>query len=285
MIYTGCVYAHILRAENSAQNGWMYIGQAEDVQKRWAQKESAYRKCKFIYRELCKYGWDSFEHIVLEDNISNEDLNDREIYWINKYHTCVYDKEYKAGFNLTFGGEGVRGPKPSMQGKIPKNISMLTEMKYKPVKCWTNGIWKNKKYFAGQTWDSVESCARYFGVSHNMIHVRIYSKWLISSGPIVSFIDDVIENADNYISNNIQKTKDRQTNAGKELVKHRRNAYENSYNILCIETGQVFNRVVDCMKEFDMARSTLNGHINYPEKHPTAKGYHFKRIPKTNTDG
>ena len=151
--------------------------------------------------------------------------------------------------------------------------------------CWTDGIWSNVKHVQGQTWDSEQECANYFGVSRHIVHARIYSTWAILSGPILSFINDIVYSPSNIIKDNLNARKVRQQNAGKDLSKYRRNIYENTYNILCVETGQVFQRVVDCLNTFGMSRSTLNGHINYPDKHPTAKGYHFKRIPKTNTDG
>jgi hypothetical protein len=47
-----------------------------------------------------KYGKDIFERIIVEDNIPNDLLNDKEKFYIKKYNTL------KDGYNLTEGGDG-----------------------------------------------------------------------------------------------------------------------------------------------------------------------------------
>jgi group I intron endonuclease len=46
------------------------------------------------------HGKDIFNRVILEDNISNETLNEKEIYYIKKYDT------FKNGYNSTIGGDG-----------------------------------------------------------------------------------------------------------------------------------------------------------------------------------
>jgi group I intron endonuclease len=56
-----------------------------------------------------KYGWENFEHEILECNIATrEEVNTREKYWIAKYHTYVGDPECW-GYNATVGGCGSKG--------------------------------------------------------------------------------------------------------------------------------------------------------------------------------
>ena len=56
--------------------------------------------CSYIDRALHKYGKDNFEFIILEDNIPNELMDEKEIYYIKKYDT------FNNGYNLTLGGKG-----------------------------------------------------------------------------------------------------------------------------------------------------------------------------------
>lgn len=275
----GCIYAHVLKVNTSDQFNWMYIGQAEDILKRWAQKTNAYRDCTFIYRELCKYGWDAFDHIILEDNIPTDQLNEREMYWIKKYHTCQYDPEYSGGFNLTFGGDGTRGPKPALQGKTPKNIPMLTELKYKPVKCVNSGAWNNIEYVKGQTWNSHIDCYNYFKEKRSWFSHRFYPKWDAYRGPLFAPVDCDVEPCDPIEQQ--KRTKAKQREAGAWLGSMHKTGSNIDYMIYCEETGETFEKVSDCLKKFGFSRSALNYHVTHPEKRSSVKGYHFKRIPKT----
>lgn len=85
------VYAHILKAD-----GRKYIGQTNNISARW--KPSAYKNSVKFYNAIMLYGWDAFEHIVLEENLTLEQANEREEYYIALYNTV------ENGFNLLSGG-------------------------------------------------------------------------------------------------------------------------------------------------------------------------------------
>lgn len=70
-----------------------------DLEERW-RKGEGYKKCVLFYRAIQKYGWDNFEHTILEKNIdSQEKANEKETYYIKLYHTYVEDPECN-GYNL-----------------------------------------------------------------------------------------------------------------------------------------------------------------------------------------
>lgn len=52
-----------------------------------------------FYNAIKRYGWDNFEHKVLEDHLTREEAKKKEIYYIKKY-----DSFYN-GYNRTFGGD------------------------------------------------------------------------------------------------------------------------------------------------------------------------------------
>jgi group I intron endonuclease len=66
----------------------------------------------YISRAINKYGKENFIKEILEQNIESKDkLNDREIYWIG-----IYDSTNpKIGYNLSKGGRGSLGHKPSLE--------------------------------------------------------------------------------------------------------------------------------------------------------------------------
>lgn len=92
-----CVYAHINKI-----NGKCYIGYTNDVFSRWENNGYKYKSCPRFWSAIVHYGWDSFEHIILEDKLSYDKALEKEKYYIKKYNALNF--EY--GYNLTEGGTG-----------------------------------------------------------------------------------------------------------------------------------------------------------------------------------
>ena len=89
-----CIYLH-----QNQINGKCYVGQTkQELRKRW-QNGLGYKDCQYFARAIMKYGWSNFNHIILEENLSEDEVNEREQYWI-AYYNCVAPN----GYNLTTGG-------------------------------------------------------------------------------------------------------------------------------------------------------------------------------------
>ena len=73
-----------------------YIGQSNNIYHRWQQHLAKYDNCA-IHNAIIKYGRENFEFSILEECFENE-LNEREEYWINYYNS------YSNGYNETSGG-------------------------------------------------------------------------------------------------------------------------------------------------------------------------------------
>ena len=97
----------IYKIENVV-NGKVYVGQSLDIESRW--KNHIYHLNKgdspnsYLQRSWDKYGIDSFSFSIIESCAADE-LNSREIYWIDKFNS------YECGYNLTKGGGGTAGYK------------------------------------------------------------------------------------------------------------------------------------------------------------------------------
>ena len=89
------IYCHRNKINNK-----VYIGKTVDPTKRWSGNGCKYKSCIKFYNAIQKYGWDNFEHIILEKVSSNEEADIQEQYWI-KYFDSI-----KNGYNLTQGGTG-----------------------------------------------------------------------------------------------------------------------------------------------------------------------------------
>ena len=57
-------------------NGKIYIGKTNNIKNRWRKDGKGY--CKkdsksLFWNAICKYGWDNFEHIIIEDGLTSEE--------------------------------------------------------------------------------------------------------------------------------------------------------------------------------------------------------------------
>lgn len=102
-----CIYIHINKINHK-----VYIGQTNQLpEKRW-NKGLGYKKCPRFYQAIQKYGWNNFEHKILKENLSLEEAN----YWEEFYITKIYhSNQEQYGYNMTSGG----------QNKIPNQETLL----------------------------------------------------------------------------------------------------------------------------------------------------------------
>ena len=141
------VYMHKNKINNK-----VYIGITKTKPKyRW-QNGKGYNNQVF-YKAIQKYGWDNFEHIILENNLFQKEAEEKEIYYIKKYKS--YNPNY--GYNVSKGGRvnnGVvcseetkkkisianKGKKNGMYGKhhTKEEINKISEASKK--------LWKNQEH-------------------------------------------------------------------------------------------------------------------------------------------
>lgn len=81
-------------------NNKVYIGQTSlQPEKRWLNGRG-YVHCTTFYNAIKKYGWNNFEHIILKTNLTSEEANYWEEYYIKKYNST--NNMY--GYNIRGGG-------------------------------------------------------------------------------------------------------------------------------------------------------------------------------------
>lgn len=80
-----CVYLHINKINNKKYVG-ITFRKPED---KWQKGYGYHRQSKF-FNAILKYGWDNFNHIILEKNIlTEEEALEKETFYIKKYDTIV----------------------------------------------------------------------------------------------------------------------------------------------------------------------------------------------------
>ncbi len=91
-----CIYMH-----RNKRNGKIYIGQTSQKLNQRFRNGKGYINCSYFYKAIQKYGWENFEHLVLEDNLTSEQANIREQYYIKLYDATNKTK----GYNTNSGGK------------------------------------------------------------------------------------------------------------------------------------------------------------------------------------
>ena len=97
-------YGLIYKATNIV-NGKMYIGQTfQPLHRRILQHTNPCKGSKFLFqRAIALYGPENFKFEVVEENIPETLIDEREQYWIKHYNTLFWSNPL--GYNLTTGGQ------------------------------------------------------------------------------------------------------------------------------------------------------------------------------------
>ena len=78
----------------------IYIGQTCRTLEQRANKGKGYSHSKYFYEAIKKYGFENFKCEILKNNLSLDEANYWEIYYINKYKS--YNRNF--GYNISLGG-------------------------------------------------------------------------------------------------------------------------------------------------------------------------------------
>lgn len=91
------VYEHVNKI-----NGKRYIGiTSKAVQRRWRPDGSGYKNNPYFWHAIQKYGWDSFEHRILHQGLSEDEACRIEKALIAQYHS----NDLVNGYNIADGGK------------------------------------------------------------------------------------------------------------------------------------------------------------------------------------
>lgn len=147
----------IYKIENKI-NGKVYIGQSVDVYRRlkkhiWEIENNN----SVLYRAFKKYGIENFTYELIEE-CSIEELDKREIFYIQKYNSYV-GIENSNGYNLNTGGGVNRGWNPTEENRSNFRNANLGGKSHFAKKTICDGI----------VFDCAKDCADYFNISYASI--------------------------------------------------------------------------------------------------------------------
>lgn len=187
------IYMH----ENK-ENHKKYIGQTcQKLKDRW-HNGLGYVNCKRFYSAIQCYGWDNFNHIVLEEVETQEEANEREQYYIKFYNTMDID----FGYNLVEGGSSLKA-----YWSKEENRKLQSERKKEYFKNNPDKKIENDKHLQKIAVDSAEirsqKMKENYKDSHfyNINEKRKYKFQCIETGEIFNSLKDAVQKYGSTIGN------------------------------------------------------------------------------------
>lgn len=123
----GCYTVYLHR--NKTTNKILVGRTCQDLEKCWGVEGCNYANNVYFYQDILKYGWDNFEHKILDENLSNYDSKVKENYYIKKYDSILN------GYNRTLNNlankneKGPGRPKKDRSDKIIIGFESTTPLK------------------------------------------------------------------------------------------------------------------------------------------------------------
>lgn len=263
-------------------NGKCYIGQSNDIHRRWKQELAPNAKLNpHLARAFEKYGIDNFEFEIIEE-CKREDLNEREQFYIEIYNSI----NPALGYNKTLGGDGNLGRHFVMSEEQKEKIRQAnTGRKYTDDKLINvreankNKIDPNQIvifcYETNKYYLSIGKAAKELGICKESIRHVINGQDKHALNYRFCKIDDNInefiescQQVDYYLKKNNITLKQYYTRLGKT----------NKKKVLCIETQQTFESASEAARQMNLNKHCVIWCCTGKYKH--TKNYHFKYIEK-----
>ena len=226
--------------------GGKYIGQTTKNEKiRWQEhcQEAMNQNSKsyntVLNYAIRKYGKDNFTCVILEDNIPENLLNEREMYWIAYYNTYYKNNNY--GYNMTFGGDGVRRD--------------CSEMGIPILQYDTNGNFIKE-------WPAVKFAAKHFHSHENNLYAVINHRRGVSyEGFLWKQITDPIT-----VEELIKQYKESQAKRSYKSTK-----------VYCLENNTIYSSFSQAEKDLNVSRKLISKYAKLGQIEPKSK-LHFQLI-------
>jgi group I intron endonuclease len=224
----------------------VYVGQtSQNVKRRW-KNGSNYKDCSYFYNAIQKYGWDNFEHIILKENLSHDEANYWEAYYINLYNSN--NREF--GYNLESGG------------CKNQRVSEYTKAKIRKAMLGENNPFYGKCH-------SEKSKAK-MSEAHKNISEETRRK-----------ISESLKNRLKNPENNGMYGKSHSDEARRKMSETKLKKTMNGKIIYCIELNESFNRPKDAEIKYNVNSSSITsackGKLKSAGKHPvTGEKLHWE---------
>ena len=244
---TSVIYCHINKI-----NGKRYIGKTNNISARWGNEGGAYLygrgKNTIFANAIKKYGWDNFEHIILEDGLTDAEASEREKYYIELYKTNIAKYGNSFGYNMTDGGEGATGRVISDETREKLRVSHLGYTVSEET--------KNKISQSLKGRDTLSKEARKRLGQHNSVVLK----------------------GRKLPPEQIEKIRQSSKERGISELARQRSREQTIKAVINIDTGEVFSCMKDACEKYNISATHISAACRGRRK--TAKGYRWKYCDK-----
>ena len=248
-------------------NNKVYIGQtSRDMMERWKERNYGYND--YFRKSINKYGSENFDHIILHENLSRDEANEYEQFYISKYNSM--NKDY--GYNVMPGGHNTEFTLENYTAFLEK--TRITHNK--------KIVGRNIKTLEFIYYNSITDAAKDIGICVSAISNNCNKRIKSAKGYVWRFIEDKDELTDDFVRNIhtvSEETRDKlkKANAGfypEDAIKAKSRAVKGTN----IKTGEIvfFDTCSAAEKYFNIATSNVS-QVCKGKKH-SAKGYIWEYI-------
>lgn len=233
-----CVYRY-----TNTKNGKVYIGQTSKTLAERAQANGRnYKECRKFYAAIQKYGWDSFEPDILADDLTLDEANRLETFYIN-FFDSTNDLN---GYNIAFGGDNKEFSEES-------KLIISKKAKERYINPENNPMYGKKHSELS---------------IHKMRDAKLGDKNPMFGTKWNDTQKNTVRHGWTY-----EWTDERRKNASDKFKK---TAMAWTKKVRCIEDDICFDSAQDAAKHYGVSKSTLSGHLNGYQK--SCAGKHFEVI-------
>ena len=265
MDVTYTIYCH-----TNKKNGWKYIGQTStSVERRWGKNGNGYAprnnqqwiNPKGFWQAILDNGWDNFTHTILETNIPEDQIDEREKYWIKVFHSYVEDPDFQGGYNLTPGGGHFQGVSDETrerlrQAQLGKKASDETKKKMRE-----NNIGEKNPFYGKHHTDETKEKLREINLGKTM--------------------DEATKEKIRQALTGTKKSEETKAKMRKpKSEEHKQHMRENNFHnkkVLCVETNEIFRSLAEAARSIGQKGGQHIGQVCRGERN-ICGGYHWRYI-------
>lgn len=262
-----------------------YIGLTRDVKRRIAEhKRASLTSQRKFYTAIRKYGFDSFDFVVLEEVESNsiEELHSL-LCEKEKYYISLYDTFYN-GYNLTEGGGGTAGLFAELNPFYKRKHTEETKKKISKAHKGKKLSQQHKEKIAKSTKEALKNLSEEKKIKIKTSYKHRKSVVCIETNKIYNSITECAEKLD------ISRSEIRLVCEGKRIsaknmtfryvvngvIQHIQVENKAKRKIMCVQTQKKYESITQASQELNLRHQHISAVLNGRQK--TTKGLSFVYI-------